>query len=110
MTMTETTVTMTVSTVTMTVSVTSVVVIGGVSVVDEVDVTEIPVAVVSSIAVGAVGGVLGTGSARLDVGVTVGAVDERVVVLVVETVVAAGATVSTLIGVVRGGNQGNKAE
>ena len=60
------------------------------AVVDEVDVTEITVVIVSSVTELVVSGITGAWSARLFVGVTVGADDERVVILVVETVVTAG--------------------
>jgi len=59
------------------------------SVVDEVDVTEVTVVVVTAAVVVVVGRVTGPWSARLLVGVAIGADDERPVVLVVEPIVAA---------------------
>jgi len=68
------------------------------SVVDEVDVTEVSVVIVSTTAVLAVGGVSGTWGAGLFVGVTVGANYERGVVSVVKPVVAAFASITSVKG------------
>ena len=64
-------------------------VVGAEAVVDEVDVAEVTVLVGVTVVVSAVLGVASSGSAWLIIGVAVGAYDERIVIFVVESVVAA---------------------
>lgn len=75
------------------------VVVGAEAVVDEVDVAEVAVAVVMSVVVVSVFGVARARGARLVVGVTVGTDDERVVIAVVETVIAAVTWIMSVEGV-----------
>jgi hypothetical protein len=62
--------------------------VGTEAVVDQVDVTEVPIVVVVTVVVAAVLGVTSSRGAWLIVGVTVGADHERIVIFVVESIVA----------------------
>jgi len=75
------------------------IVVGAEAVVDEVDVAEVAVVVVVSVVVVTVVGVAGARRARLVVRVAVRADDERVVILVVEPVVAAVTWIVSVEGV-----------
>ena len=79
--------------------VTMVTVMGSITMVDKVHITEVPVAVRFTIAVGAIRRVACSGGAGLLVAVTIGADHKRRLITVVESVISTFAGVFTMIGV-----------
>ena len=73
--------------------------LGSIAIIYQVDITEIPVVVLATIAVASVGRVAGTRGTGLHVAVAIGAEDEGIVITEVETIIAALAGVAAIVGV-----------
>ena len=82
-------------------------VLGSIAIINQVDITEVPVVVLATIAVASIGRVAGTWGTGLHVAVAVGAEDKGFLITEVETIIATLAGVPAVVGV---GSRGNSHE